>query len=144
MGDAGPSRLLDYFFVGGLGPESIGGTDERSVKLNEPRYVQLPHSCVTWTFNAGAIIPATHSLNPIEHVYLGEILARYPLTDHPGTPMNAGNILSFCFPDRVSLRAAYTVPHFHTFALTNELGYVVASVGLHGPRIHILIRGVDD
>lgn len=64
------------------------------------------------------------STNPIEHVYLGEILARFPAADHSNVPLNAANVLSFCFPDYMRLRASYEAPCFHTFALTNELGYV--------------------
>lgn len=69
-----------------------------------------------------------HRTNPIEHVYLGEVLARYPHHDYPDAPLNSANVLSFCFPDRLRLRAAYALPTFHTFALTNEIGYVASAV----------------
>jgi hypothetical protein len=96
-------RLIDYFFIGGLGPASINGADERSVELNDS------------------------SISPLNHVYIGEILARHPPVDRDALPFNSGNVLSFCFPDRIVIRATFQAPHFHTFALTNELGYVRAA-----------------
>lgn len=38
-GEVRNARLIDYFFVGGLGQDSLEGKDERSVRLNDAGYV---------------------------------------------------------------------------------------------------------
>ena len=59
----------------------------------------------------------------LDRLYAGDVMARFPLTDHKSVPFPQG-IAMFCIPDSIRLTSSVSaLPHLHYFAATQGDGH---------------------
>lgn len=119
-----PCRVVDYFLVVGHGTdlrpvanEDDGGGESDELSGGGGAALQQKGSRGSLT----GPLPVKRSF--LTRLYAGEVMARFPATDHRSVPFPEG-IAMFCIPDSIRLSTSLSdLPCLYSFAATQANGH---------------------